>query len=97
MFLTVFQDIEISVMAILNDSTGTLMSCAWLNPYCRIGVIAGEFNRTGRDFGVFFFCTGYLLLTNLFACFFYLYLVEAQKNVFNGMLEDIISFLIVIC
>ncbi|XP_018578064.1 hexokinase type 2 isoform X2 [Anoplophora glabripennis] len=34
-------DFSISVMAILNDSTGTLMSCAWLNPRCRIGVIAG--------------------------------------------------------
>ncbi|XP_045467648.1 hexokinase type 2 isoform X1 [Harmonia axyridis] len=34
-------DIKISVMAILNDSTGTLMSCAWLNRNCRIGLIVG--------------------------------------------------------
>ncbi|KAG5880593.1 hypothetical protein JTB14_002399 [Gonioctena quinquepunctata] len=34
-------DISISVMAILNDSTGTLMSCAWLNHQCRIGAIVG--------------------------------------------------------
>lgn len=37
-----FQDVSISVMAILNDSTGTLMSCAWLNRNCRMGVIVGK-------------------------------------------------------
>jgi hexokinase len=31
----------IDVCAILNDTTGTLMSCAWLNPNCRIGLIVG--------------------------------------------------------
>lgn len=36
------QDIEISVMAILNDATGTLMSCAWVDRKCRMGVIIGE-------------------------------------------------------
>ncbi|RZC34887.1 hexokinase type 2, partial [Asbolus verrucosus] len=34
-------DLQISVMAILNDSTGTLMSCAWVTRYCRIGLIVG--------------------------------------------------------
>ncbi|XP_023291719.2 hexokinase type 2 [Lucilia cuprina] len=34
-------DCEIHVMAILNDTTGTLMSCAHRNPECRIGVIVG--------------------------------------------------------
>ena len=34
-------DTEIHVMAILNDTTGTLMSCAHRNPECRIGVIVG--------------------------------------------------------
>ncbi len=28
-------------MAVLNDTTGTLMACAWKKPCCRIGVIAG--------------------------------------------------------
>lgn len=36
------QDIEIAVMAILNDSTGTLMSCAHRNHDCKIGVIVGK-------------------------------------------------------
>ncbi|XP_011178706.2 hexokinase type 2 [Zeugodacus cucurbitae] len=34
-------DLEIDVMALLNDTTGTLMSCAHRNPECRIGVIIG--------------------------------------------------------
>lgn len=32
-------------MAVLNDSTGTLMSCAHKNLDCRIGVIIGKENR----------------------------------------------------
>ncbi|CAH1280920.1 unnamed protein product [Diabrotica balteata] len=39
-------DFKISVMAILNDSTGTLMSCAWLNRQCRIGAIVGTGSNT---------------------------------------------------
>ncbi|CAG7819509.1 unnamed protein product [Allacma fusca] len=34
-------DVEIDVCAVLNDTTGTLMSCAWLNPNCRVGLIVG--------------------------------------------------------
>ena len=34
-------DIRVSVAAILNDTTGCLMSCAWKNPKCRIGLIIG--------------------------------------------------------
>ncbi|XP_050302605.1 hexokinase type 2-like [Anthonomus grandis grandis] len=34
-------DVKINVCAILNDTTGTLMSCAWKNPKCRIGMIVG--------------------------------------------------------
>ena len=34
-------DINIDVLAILNDTTGTLMSCAWKEPKCRIGLILG--------------------------------------------------------
>lgn len=35
------QDVRIDVCAILNDTTGTLMSCAWKNHGCRIGLIVG--------------------------------------------------------
>lgn len=34
-------DVKIDVCAILNDTTGTLMSCAWKNKNCRIGLILG--------------------------------------------------------
>uniref|UniRef100_U5EI93 Phosphotransferase n=1 Tax=Corethrella appendiculata TaxID=1370023 RepID=U5EI93_9DIPT len=34
-------DIQIDVCAILNDTTGTLMSCAWKNRNCKIGLICG--------------------------------------------------------
>ncbi|XP_063709782.1 hexokinase type 2 isoform X2 [Culicoides brevitarsis] len=34
-------DVEIAVMAILNDSTGTLMSCAHKKHNCKIGIIIG--------------------------------------------------------
>lgn len=34
-------DVEIDVMAVVNDTTGTLMSCAHKNRECRVGVIVG--------------------------------------------------------
>ncbi|GLV44227.1 Hexokinase A [Carabus blaptoides fortunei] len=34
-------DVQIKVCAILNDTTGTLMSCAWKNHNCKIGLIVG--------------------------------------------------------
>lgn len=37
----IFQDVHIDICAILNDTTGTLMSCAWKDFNCRIGVIVG--------------------------------------------------------
>ena len=36
------KDVEIDVTGILNDTTGTLMSCAFKNRKCRVGVIVGE-------------------------------------------------------
>lgn len=35
------KDIDIDVMAVVNDTTGTLMSCAHKNRECRVGVIVG--------------------------------------------------------
>ena len=34
-------DVKIEVCAILNDTTGCLMSCAWRDERCRIGLILG--------------------------------------------------------
>ena len=35
------EDINVDVTALLNDTTGCLMSCAWKRPNCRIGLIIG--------------------------------------------------------
>jgi hexokinase len=45
----VLKDVEIAVMAVLNDSTGTLMSCAHKNLDCKIGVIIGKDIRPVDD------------------------------------------------
>lgn len=45
------QEVDIAVMGILNDSTGTLMSCAHKNHDCKIGVIIGK-QHTSDNFSV---------------------------------------------
>lgn len=42
LFSGLVQDVQIKVCAILNDTTGTLMSCAWKNHNCKIGLIVGR-------------------------------------------------------
>lgn len=37
-----YKDLHIDVAAILNDTTGTLISCAYQEPDCRMGVIIGK-------------------------------------------------------
>ena len=37
-----FQDIDVECVALLNDTVGCLMSCAFLDHNCEIGVILGE-------------------------------------------------------
>jgi len=39
--ITKIPDLNVRICAILNDTVGTLMSCAWLNPKTRIGLIIG--------------------------------------------------------
>ena len=34
-------DIKVDITALLNDTTGCLMSCAWQHPECKIGLIIG--------------------------------------------------------
>ncbi|CAG2058913.1 unnamed protein product, partial [Timema podura] len=40
------QDIKVNVCAVLNDTVGTLMSCAWKNQTCKIGLIIGTGTNT---------------------------------------------------
>lgn len=35
------QDIDIDVVAVLNDTTGTMMACAFKENTCNIGIICG--------------------------------------------------------
>lgn len=36
------QEFELDVVAIVNDTVGTMMTCAYEEPTCEVGLIAGE-------------------------------------------------------
>lgn len=40
------QEFELDVVAIVNDTVGTMMTCAYEEPTCEVGLIAGELNTT---------------------------------------------------
>lgn len=40
------QEFELDVVAIVNDTVGTMMTCAYEEPSCEVGLIAGQFNIT---------------------------------------------------
>lgn len=33
---------ELNVVAIVNDTVGTMMSCGYEDPHCEVGLIVGE-------------------------------------------------------
>ena len=35
------QDFDLDIVALVNDTVGTMMSCAYEDPKCEIGLIAG--------------------------------------------------------
>ncbi|KAB1271062.1 putative hexokinase HKDC1 [Camelus dromedarius] len=35
------QDIDVDILALVNDTVGTMMTCAYDDPYCEVGVIIG--------------------------------------------------------
>lgn len=39
-----FQEFDLDVVAIVNDTVGTMMTCAHEEPTCEIGLIAGSFH-----------------------------------------------------
>ena len=51
-------DVTIEVTAILNDTTGCLLSCAWKNPKCRIGLIIG----TGTNVRKYTICVFHFMI-----------------------------------
>lgn len=36
------QEFELDVVAIVNDTVGTMMTCAYEEPTCEVGLIAGK-------------------------------------------------------
>lgn len=43
------QDLDVDVLALVNDTVGTMMTCAYDDPYCEVGVIIG--NSIGEFWG----------------------------------------------
>lgn len=39
------QEFDLDVVAIVNDTVGTMMTCAYEEPTCEVGLIAGECQR----------------------------------------------------
>ena len=38
------QEFDLDIVAVVNDTVGTMMSCAYEDPQCEIGLIAGMHN-----------------------------------------------------
>lgn len=45
------QHFDLNVVAIVNDTVGTMMSCAYVDPKCEIGLIVGKVERGRGSFG----------------------------------------------
>lgn len=39
------QDIDVDVLALVNDTVGTMMTCGYDDHRCEVGVIVGEFTN----------------------------------------------------
>lgn len=37
-----FQEFDLDVVAVVNDTVGTMMTCGYEDPYCEVGLIVGE-------------------------------------------------------
>lgn len=65
------KDIDVDVVAVLNDTTGTMVSCAHRNKECRVGLIVGSYSLA-----VLFSITKLILGTGTNACY-----METIENV----------------
>jgi len=50
------QEFELDVVAIVNDTVGTMMTCAYEEPTCEVGLIAGTTTHCSS------YCTGSTLV-----------------------------------
>lgn len=39
---SVHQDLDVDILALVNDTVGTMMTCAYDDPNCEVGVIIGK-------------------------------------------------------
>lgn len=46
------QEFDLDVVALVNDTVGTMMTCGYEDPYCEVGLIVGE----DRNFLTEFLC-----------------------------------------
>ena len=72
------KDIKVDVTALLNDTTGTLMSCAWKHPKCRIGLIIGTGTNACYIEDVNMVCSSYSIFCTMliFFSFFTSFILE---------------------
>lgn len=43
-----WQDFDVDVMAVINDTVGAMMTCGYDDQLCEIGLIVGEFGTVGN-------------------------------------------------
>lgn len=49
-FCISLQEFDLDVVAIVNDTVGTMMTCAYEEPTCQVGLIAGQFPLSASPF-----------------------------------------------
>lgn len=42
-FVLLLKEFDLDVVAVVNDTVGTMMTCAYEEPTCEVGLIAGQF------------------------------------------------------
>ena len=61
-YILVYQDFDIDIVAVINDTVGTMMTCGYDDHHCEIGLIVGQSPSLS-----WFFCL-FLLLCTLSLC-----------------------------
>lgn len=46
-----FQDFDIDIVAVVNDTVGTMMTCGYDDHNCEVGLIVGEQGWAGENLG----------------------------------------------
>lgn len=43
---SIIQDLDVEVLAMVNDTVATMMTCGFDDQYCEVGLIIGEIDET---------------------------------------------------